>query len=220
MTQLTAAPPRRRLPTQAQLALAGVSAVVLGAGMLAVRNGTVGALERDAFEAVNGLPDALAPVLWPILQLGAIAIVPLIAGAALLARRPRLAVAVLAVGVLKLVAERLVKAAVSRERPGTSIGPDINRRSGVPMSGERFVSGHAMLAAALAVVVTPYLSGRWKVLPAVLAAAVAVGRVYVGAHNPLDVLCGAACGVVIGIAVDLLTRRREDVRAMGEGAVT
>ncbi len=44
----------------------------------------------------------------------------------------------------------------------------------------------------------PYLRGRWKVVPWVIVGLVLVARVYVGAHNPLDVLCGAALGVGIG----------------------
>ena len=31
-----------------------------------------------------------------------------------------------------------------------------------------------------------------------------VGRVYVGAHNPLDVICGAGLGVAIGSALNLV----------------
>jgi hypothetical protein len=31
-----------------------------------------------------------------------------------------------------------------------------------------------------------------------------VGRVYVGAHNPLDVICGAALGVAIGSCLNLI----------------
>ena len=87
--------------------------------------------------------------------------------------------------VLKLAGERLVKAAVSRQRPGTSIGSEVALRGDVHLAGESFVSGHAVLVAAVAGVVTPYLHGRWKILPWVLVVAVMVGRVYVGAHNPL-----------------------------------
>jgi undecaprenyl-diphosphatase len=148
-----------------------------------------------------------------VLQLGSLLAAPIVALVALLARRPRLAIAALAVGAAKLLAERLVKVAVSRQRPWTSIGPDIHRYGHVPVTGESFVSGHALLAAALAVVVTPYLSGRWRVLPAALAILVALGRVYVGAHAPLDVLCGAAAGVAVGAVVDLLVRRRGGSRA-------
>ena len=63
--------------------------------------------------------------------------------------------AALLVTVLKLVSERAVKAVVSRERPGTSIGPDIELRGDVHVTGESFVSGHAVLVAGLAGVVTP-----------------------------------------------------------------
>ena len=38
----------------------------------------------------------------------------------------------------------------------------------------------------------------WAVLALVL-----VARVYVGAHNPLDVVCGAALGIAIGSGVNL-----------------
>ena len=47
------------------------------------------------------------------------------------------------------------------------------------------------------------ICGR-KVVPWVIVGLVLVARVYVGAHNPLDVLCGAALGVGIGGAANLI----------------
>ena len=70
--------------------------------------------------------------------------------------------------------------------------------------GARASSGHAVLVAALAGVIAPYLPGRWKAVPWVLVALVMLGRVYVGAHNPLDVVCGAALGVAIASGINLL----------------
>src|ERR671910_195605 len=119
-------------------------------------------------------------------------------------RRFRLALAALLATVAKLALEQVVKAMVTRERPGTSIGGDIETRGDVSIRGESFVSGHAVLAAALAGVVAPYLPGRWKVVPWVLVGLVMVGRVYVDAHNPVDVVCGAALGLAIASCINLL----------------
>ena len=103
---------------------------------------------------------------------------------------------------LKLALERVVKAVVERERPGATVD-DAVLRGDVSPDGLSFVSGHAVLVTALAVVVVPYLRGRWKIVPAVVVALVLVTRVYVGAHNPLDVVCGAALGIVIASCLNL-----------------
>jgi membrane-associated phospholipid phosphatase len=178
--------------------------LVLGLGMIAVRHGSVSTLEEDVFDAVNQLPEFLYPVLWPFQQLGAVLIGPIVAVVALLTRRYRLALAALLVTVAKLMSERAVKAMVSRQRPATAIGPDVHLRGDVNLTGDSFVSGHAVLVAALAGIITPYLPGRWKIVPWVVVVLVMITRVYVGAHNPLDVVCGAALGVAIAGALNLL----------------
>ena len=102
----------------------------------------------------------------------------------------------------------LVKALVTRERPGTSIGPDINVRGDVSIAGESFVSGHAVLAAAIAAVVAPYVADRARVVLAALVVFVMFARVYVGAHNPLDVVCGAGLGIALGTLINIAIRAR------------
>ena len=54
-----------------------------------------------------------------------------------------------------------------------------------------------MVIFAITVLVAPNVKGRWKVLPWVLAAAVCLSRVYLGAHFPLDVAAGAGLGTFI-----------------------
>ena len=108
---------------------------------------------------------------------------------ALLFRKPRLAAAALLVTASKLVLERVVKLLVERQRPATST-PDAIAR-GVPIRGLAFVSGHVVLLAGLAGVVSPYLHGRWKLIPWSVVGLVGFARVP-GAHNPLDVVGGSA----------------------------
>jgi undecaprenyl-diphosphatase len=182
----------------------GVGLAILGIGMVIVRNGSVSSVEESLFRGVNDLPEALYPILWPFQQLGAVLVGPIVALIAAITRHWRLALAVLVATFAKLIFERVVKAAVSRQRPGTSIGADVHLRGNVSLSGESFVSGHAVLVTALATLVTPYLSGRWRIVPWVVVGLVMVTRVYVGAHNPLDVVCGAGLGLAIGAALNLL----------------
>jgi undecaprenyl-diphosphatase len=200
-TQPRASSRRVRRRRDAIALVAGL--VVLAAGMVAVRNGSVSGFEKSVFHAINDLPQALYPILWPVQQLGVIVVGPIAAAAAALSRRFRLAIALLIATVAKLLLERAVKAIVSRERPGTSIGPDIHLRGTVSLTGESFVSGHAILVAAIAGLVSPYLRGRWKIIPWAVVGLAMITRVYVGAHNPLDVICGAALGIAIAGALNL-----------------
>jgi undecaprenyl-diphosphatase len=191
-----------RRPADAIAALGGLG--VLAVGMVVVRDGDVPGWEESVFHAINDLPGALYPVLWPFQQIGAVLVGPVLALVAAILRRFRLAVALLAATVLKLLLERAVKEMVVRERPGTSIGADVELRGDVHVAGPSFVSGHAVMVAAIACLVTPYLPRRWRPVPWVLVGLVMVARVYVGAHNPLDVVCGAALGIVIGSALNLV----------------
>ncbi len=90
------------------------------------------------------------------------------------------------------------------------------------VGGESFVSGHAVLVAALAGLIAPYLHGRWKVIPWVVVGLVMLTRVYVGAHNPLDVVCGAALGLAVAGLLNLVfgvpAQRRSDLPPQDEGS--
>lgn len=194
-----------RRPEDPLIALAGVAVLVLG--MWLVRRGSVSEPERVVFLGVNDLPDTLYFVLWPFQQMGALLIGPVVAIAAAATRRYRLACAALLATAAKLVLERVVKDVVDRQRPGTSIGAEAHLRGDVSAAGQSFVSGHAVLITALAGLVSPYLSGRWKIVPWALVGLVMVARVYVGAHNPLDVICGAALGLAIAGVLNLVLGR-------------
>lgn len=78
---------------------------------------------------------------------------------------------------------------------------------GAAAGGLGFVSGHAAVVALLVIVTTPYLGRRGRVVAGLLAGAVCLARVYVGAHLPLDVVGGAALGVAVGAGMRLVFGR-------------
>lgn len=182
-------------------ATAGMIVVAL-CGYL-VRAGEPLTFETDLFEAINGGPDSLQRIAWLPMQFGNLVVVPLLVIGALAFRKWRLAIALAIVGVGKLVLEALVKSMVVRHRPAQIMADVILRDA--PATGRGFLSGHAVIAVGVATVAYPYLSSRWRVAVWTLAAVVIIGRVYVGAHLPLDVVAGAALGWSIGSIANLIT---------------
>ena len=179
----------------------GVGGVVLAASAYIASHGSLSDLERHAFSAVNKLPDALSPPLTVAMQAGALAAVAVAAAIALVARRPRLAAALGASGVVTWLLVKVLKELIDRERPARLVADTIVR--GDAAGGLGFPSGHAAVAAALATTLTPYLP-RWA-RRAVWSLVVLVGvaRMFVGAHLPVDVIGGLALGWVVGAAVNL-----------------
>ncbi len=185
------------------LIVAGIGLVTVAVSIIEARKPSISPAESRVFHAINGLPDQLYPVLWLPMQLGNL-VVGTAAGLAVALLDGDLVVAIGAIAamVLKLVTERIVRREMAdylavRQRPGTSqVGALL--RGDVPASGPSFPSGHVILVAAVACVVAPSLPIGWWWVPAVLTICVVVGRVYVGAHNPLDVTAGLGVGLLLG----------------------
>ncbi|MGI9022396.1 MAG: phosphatase PAP2 family protein [Acidimicrobiales bacterium] len=106
----------------------------------------------------------------------------------------RLALAALGAGQAGWWAGKLVKVLASRARPA-ALG-EVRLREAA--RGLGYLSGHAAVSFALASVVAPALPRRWRTLPFAAATTVAFGRLYAGAHLPVDVVGGAGLGVAVG----------------------
>jgi len=184
----------------------GIAGLLATAG--AVRRDRVGPREAKAFLAVNGLPDALYPAAWVVMQAGAFGAVPAASASAWLAGDRVLASRLLAGGTAAWALSKVVKQAVRRPRP-TALVPGTRGR-GPDATGLGYLSGHAAVAIALGAAAVPCLGPRGRGVALSVIPMVGLTRVYVGAHLPLDVAGGAALGLAVEATAELILAGRSD----------
>lgn len=96
-------------------------------------------------------------------------------------------------------ATSVIKDLVRRPRPFMSLA-DVN--SLAAGKGFSFPSGHATIAFMAAFILSRYFKKPfWLFL---LASLVAVSRVYLGVHYPIDVVAGSCLGLVLGYVLSIL----------------
>jgi undecaprenyl-diphosphatase len=185
--------------------LAALAVLALGAG--AVGDGDPLPGEVGAVEAWNGLPAAAGWPLRVVMQLGTLWVGLLaVVGAAWWCRRVgMLAPAAILLSVaIGYRLDNVLKDVIERPRP-YDVLPDVVARDQV--GGFAYPSGHTTMAVAIVAALHPVLPRPGRVVAWVLAALVAVARLHVGAHWPLDLVGGAALGIAIAAAAWLLVDR-------------
>jgi membrane-associated phospholipid phosphatase len=177
--------------------------VLVGSALLAERG--VYGWEVAIFQAVNGLPGSLRPLLWVLNQYGTAITIPVATVVALAFRRWVLAAALAISGVTVYVLAKVIKGYVGRGRPSALVESVVERE---PFSPESlgYPSGHAAVAWAITIIVLAFMGRPWRRVAIVLAIVVPVVRMYVAAHLPLDLIGGAALGVFVASAVSLVLR--------------
>ena len=181
----------------------GAAAVLVVAGLLADAE-TPWALERSLGRWVYDLPDGLETPFELIQQTGTLLAIVLVAAGLVVTGRYRAAGAAFVAGAAAWLVASGLKEIVERPRPRLATLDRVPREVA---DGFAWPSSHAAIAAALATVLLLTIArgrvGRGLVIA--VAVLVALGRVYLGAHWGLDVIGGAALGVLAGyVAVFVL----------------
>jgi membrane-associated phospholipid phosphatase len=179
-----------------------VGAVVLVSSAVLAKHGVYG-WEIAIFQAINGLPNSLRSFLWVLNQYGTAITIPVATAVALAFRRWVLAAALAISGVTVYVLAKVIKGYVDRGRPSALLEGVVEREHFSPES-LGYPSGHAAVAWAITIIVLACLGGRWRIVAIVVAIVVPIIRMFVAAHLPLDLIGGAALGVLVASAVALL----------------
>jgi membrane-associated phospholipid phosphatase len=189
---------RRRL----DLVLMTIGAAVLVTSTLLAKR-RVYDWEVAVFQAINGLPGSIRPYLWVLNQYGTAVTIPVAAAVALLFRRWLLALSLAISGVAVYVLARVIKEYVSRGRPSAFVEGVVERET-FSSDSLGYPSGHAAVAWAITIIVLAYVGRPWQIAAIALAIVVPIVRMYVAAHLPLDLIGGAALGITVASAVNLL----------------
>ena len=181
------------------IALAAAGLALFEASRIGATSQTLHPAEVRVFRTANEAPDELGPPVRAVMQLGTFGAVPALAAVLVAVGRRRTAAEILVSGTAAWVLAKKAKPLAGRPRPALILGSVRTRES---IAGDLgWVSGHATVSTTLALTLAPAVP-RWARLP--LSGAVAItgfGRMYVGAHLPLDLLGGAGLGMMIASAV-------------------
>ncbi len=147
------------------------------------------------FRALNDRPDALRRPNWVLMLGGTLGAVPAASAVALLAHQRRLAAHLALGGTAAYILAKMVKPYVGRARPGTLL-EDVAFRDEIG-GNQGWISGHAAVSSSLALIAGPTLPTPARVGAYAWSAIVGAGRMYAGAHMPLDVAGGYGLGMMI-----------------------
>lgn len=173
------------------------------------------------FRAVNAWPLATGDAPWANLtELGEGAAVLALA-ALLIGRRPALLWCLALAALLVALTLHPLKDLLDAARPARVLDPGSIHVVGRRLTRDSFPSGHATTAFAAAALLLPLQRATWaRALLLGLAGTVALSRLAVGAHWPLDVLGGAALGWLCGgAALHVAQRWRWGLRPRAQRVV-
>jgi membrane-associated phospholipid phosphatase len=154
--------------------------------------------EEAAFRAANGADDRLRFPVRAVMQAGTFATVPAVAVLLRMTGHRRLAAEVAIGGTAAWLLAKAVKPLAGRARPD-GVLEDVTTREHI--AGDLgWVSGHTAVSTALAATIASVYPRATVPLAAVVTTT-AFGRMYVGAHLPLDLVGGAGLGLMIAGAI-------------------
>ena len=160
--------------------------------------------EKSVFLYINGWPNFLKePAVLITNGLGASYPIALCVLIPIAFKRYKLAWRFFFVVGLAGVVMEVIKRVVLEPRPYILLHNHLNNRS-LSTGDYSFPSGHVVVATALALVLWLILPKKWRFISIIWILLVAISRVYLGAHSPVDVIAGFSVGLIIFSIVELL----------------
>lgn len=164
-------------------------------------------LNVDLFWRLHRVSAVTGTWLWANLTILGDSLVAAVFFALLIRRRPQIVWSALLSALLVALTVNWLKSSTGVLRPPAVLDQSLMTIIG-PAHGQRaFPSGHTATIFCTVGVLLPYLRARWQAAALLLAAIVGWARIVDGVHWPLDVLVGAAIGLLGAAVGSLLVER-------------
>jgi membrane-associated phospholipid phosphatase len=152
------------------------------------------------FYRINGWSAVTGPQVWAGITIFGDALVLLALALPILWYRPQWAWGLLLAAIITTVVTHTMKPWLDLPRPAAVLGADAITIIGPELRAKAMPSGHAAAALTLAGALVPVMKARGpRVVVLLLMTLVALSRVVVGAHWPMDVMAGALIGWLSGM---------------------
>ncbi len=195
-----------QLSTKKHAQITTISLIVLAVTTLIASEKNFAGWERSIFNAIYNLPNFLTPVFLMLTQLGSAWMVLILAIVFWVQKYRSLASKILINGAITYFAAEYLKILVDRPRPYSVFSSIASREHFTVSSG--FPSAHTAIATVLALTIMPYLPKKYYWVIPIWIGVVALSRIYLGVHAPLDVIGGAALGALIASLQHTVTTKR------------
>lgn len=165
------------------------------------KRGTLVLGEEHLLALIYDLPDEFRMTFLALTLLGSSWIMAIVLLALLIKERFDVALRVIISGLSTFVITALAKEFVGRPRPGLLL--DMFQRE-LLVFGYGFPSGHTALATSIALILGAYLPKSRQYIIPIWIGVVAISRLYLGVHAPLDIVGGFAIGLIVATCVLLV----------------
>ncbi len=164
----------------------------------------------DVFFVINGFSGITGDKLWALLTFFSDGLVTVVILLPWIRKKPRIIWAVLMAALIYTIFGQAIKHLAQVPRPPKILAPEHFHLIGPGWTSNSFPSGHASMVFILAGVFFFTTSKIWlRPVLLVFASLVAMSRIVVGVHWPLDVLAGAVIGLIsiwISLKLSYFTR--------------